>query len=129
MTAQLSFDPSLKPSLRKRFFSRPLDGAISLIGLAVAAWVLWHLFTWAVLNAVWSSPDGTSAVCRDIKGACWAVINVRWRLIMFGLFPYEEQWRSTLQSSPSPSCLACHDSGRLRGWLCFGCRGSLYSTY
>ena len=100
MTVHLAFDPSLKPSLRQRFFSRPLDGVISLIGLAIAAWILWHLFSWAVLHAVWASSDGTSEVCRDIEGACWAVIHVRWRLILFGLFPYEEQWRSTL------ACLA-----------------------
>jgi len=79
-----------------RFFRTPVDAAISLTGLAFLAWVAWKLLDWGILNAVWTSPDGTSAVCRDIEGACWAVINVRWRLILFGLYPYDEQWRSTL---------------------------------
>lgn len=100
LTTTRPYDPSRKPSLRKRFFSRRADTVISLVGTTFVVWVLWHLLTWAVFNAVWTSPDGTSAVCRDIKGACWAVINVRWRLILFGLFPYDEQWRSTL------ACLA-----------------------
>ena len=100
LAAPLPFNPSSTPTLRKRFFSRPLDTAISLIGIALAAWVLWHLLGWAVLNATWISPDGTSDVCKGHTGACWAVIHVRWRLILFGLFPYEEQWRSTL------ACLA-----------------------
>lgn len=56
----------------------------------------YHILSWAVFNAVWTTPDGTSDVCRGIDGACWAVIQQRWRLISFGLFPYEEQWRSTL---------------------------------
>jgi len=28
-------------------------------------------------------------------GACWSVIDARHRLILFGLYPYEEHWRST----------------------------------
>ena len=35
-----------------------------------------------------------------MSGACWAVIQARGRLILFGLYPYEEHWRSTL------ACLA-----------------------
>ncbi|MBZ0164667.1 MAG: amino acid ABC transporter permease [Notoacmeibacter sp.] len=87
---------SLGNRLRKRYFSTPVNTSISVVGLAIMAWVIWTAFEWAVLNAVWRSPDGTSQVCRGIDGACWAVINVRWRLILFGLFPFEEQWRSTI---------------------------------
>ena len=89
-----------KTGVRSRYFARPLDTLISLVGMVLGGWVLWLVFDWAVLGAVWTSPDGTSEVCRGIDGACWAVINVRWRLILFGLFPFEEQWRSTL------ACLA-----------------------
>lgn len=91
-----TFNPSRKPGLRQRYFASPTDAAISIAGLLLAAWLLWHLLNWAVLSAVWTSPDGTSSVCEDKKGACWAVINVRWRLILFGLFPFEEQWRSSI---------------------------------
>jgi general L-amino acid transport system permease protein len=87
-------------SLKKKFFSTKVDSCISLMGLVFGTWLLWNLFQWAVLNAVWSSPDGSSSVCNGIDGACWAVIDVRWRLIIFGLFPFEEQWRSSL------ACLA-----------------------
>lgn len=93
MTAT-TYHPHRKNSLRKRFLSRPSDVIITVAGLSAAAWLLWHLLNWAVFHAVWTSPDGTSEVCRDISGACWAVISVRWRLILFGLFPFEEQWRS-----------------------------------
>ena len=82
--------------IRRRYFSTPVNTVISVVGLAFIAWVTWTVFDWAVLNAVWTTPDGTSDVCRNIDGACWAVIQVRGRLILFGLFPYEEQWRSTL---------------------------------
>ncbi|WP_127904338.1 amino acid ABC transporter permease [Solirhodobacter olei] len=92
----LPHDPTRKQAHRKRRLSRPIDMAFSALGIGLAALVLWRIFNWAVLNAVWISPDGTSKVCRGISGACWAVIDVRWRLILFGLFPFEEQWRSSL---------------------------------
>ncbi len=81
--------------LRKRFFSSAMNSVITIIVGLFLAWAVWNVFNWAILNAVWASPDGTSKVCHGIEGACWAVIDVRWRLIIFGLFPFEEQWRST----------------------------------
>lgn len=88
--------PAFLAQLRRRFFRTPFETAISLAGAAFLAWLTWSLFGWGVLRAVWTSPDGTAAVCRGSEGACWAVIHVRWRLIMFGLFPFDEQWRSTV---------------------------------
>ncbi|WP_157730703.1 amino acid ABC transporter permease [Variovorax sp. HW608] len=48
---------------------------------------------WAVLDATWQadSADQCTAV-----GACWAVIRARYRLLLFGLYPHEEQWRAAL---------------------------------
>lgn len=89
------FAVGLLAILRKRYFASPVDTVISVVGLSLILWVLVTVLDWAVVNAVWTSPDGTSQVCHSIDGACWAVINVRWRLIIFGLFPFEEQWRST----------------------------------
>ena len=58
---------------------------------------------WAFVWAVWSvpySPTGIAetAVCQNAKGfgACWAVIHDKYRLILFGRYPYEEQWRPAL---------------------------------
>ncbi len=88
--------PSLTESLRRRYFSSPGNTAISLVGGALLLWIVWTVLNWAVFKSVWTTPDGTSEVCKGIDGACWAVIHQRGRLIIFGLFPYEEQWRSTL---------------------------------
>lgn len=92
----LSHFPGRRQNLFARLFSRPVDFVISLTVLLFAAAVLWQLSKWAIFDAVWTSPDATSEVCRGVLGACWAVIDVRWRLIVFGLFPFEEQWRSSL---------------------------------
>ena len=62
-----------------------------------------RLIDWGLFNAVWSvpaTPQGTldPSNCRDIKGtgACWAVIGDKWRFILFGRYPFDEQWRAGL---------------------------------
>ena len=68
---------------------------MSLLSLAVLAFVVWNLLSWALLSAVFDPSRGPEA-CQAASGACWSVIAARWRIILFGLFPYEEQWRSAL---------------------------------
>lgn len=79
--------------VKRRFFPTPFSGFLTLAGLAFCAWVVWSVFSWAFLNAVFS---GTPADCQQAAGACWAVITARWRLMFFGLYPHEEHWRSAL---------------------------------
>lgn len=61
----------------------------------LALWLLWETvppaLNWAFVQATWSGAD--PAVCRDTGGACWALIEQRHRLILFGLYPYDEHWR------------------------------------
>jgi len=56
-----------------------------------------------LFNAVWSVPYSATgvaqtAVCQNLKGtgACWAIIADKYRLILFGRYPYQEQWRPAL---------------------------------
>jgi general L-amino acid transport system permease protein len=58
---------------------------------------------WALVNAVWSVPYNAQGVpntsaCLKMQGigACWAVIADKYRLILFGRYPYAEQWRPAL---------------------------------
>ena len=58
---------------------------------------------WAVIHAVWTvpySPQGVpnTAVCQNAKGfgACWAIIPEKYRLILLGRYPYDQQWRPAL---------------------------------
>lgn len=92
-----AFRPAgLQEKIRRRYFRTPFNAVISVLGVLFLTYLAFHAADWAIVNAVWMSPDGTSAVCRGIEGACWAVIHQRWRIIIFGLFPYDEQWRSML---------------------------------
>jgi len=87
--------PGKLEDLRRRFFATPLQALMSLISLAIMAFITWKLLNWAVFSAVFTTSGGPEA-CQAVAGACWSVIAARWRIIFFGLYPFEEQWRSAL---------------------------------
>lgn len=81
------------------WLSRNLFGGIGNTLLTLGA--LWALFVtvplfirWAFLDAVWSTPDATA--CHAAAGACWAVVPEKYRVMLFGTFPYEEHWRGVM---------------------------------
>ncbi|MBK9137061.1 MAG: amino acid ABC transporter permease [Betaproteobacteria bacterium] len=78
--------------LRRNFFDGWLTSLMTLAVLALAAWALPPLFGWSVWHAT-AVPD--NALCREIHGtgACWGVVAEKGRLIVFGRYPFEEQWR------------------------------------
>lgn len=84
--------PTFLGHIRARYFATRLDTVITLAFGAFAVWVMWSLLDWAVLSAVFGAEN--REVCTHDGGACWSVIDARWRLILFGLYPHEEQWRS-----------------------------------
>jgi len=67
----------------------------SLLFWLVLAYPAWALLDWAVVQAVFR-PD--EAACRALahSGACWGVIAEKIRPLMFGRYPFEDQWRPLL---------------------------------
>ncbi|WP_050526834.1 amino acid ABC transporter permease [Pseudorhodobacter aquimaris] len=82
-------------SLRDRYFSTLANTALTLLSAFIIGAIIWKVLNWAILGAVFSTQGGAEA-CRAASGACWSVITARWRLILFGLYPHEEHWRSGL---------------------------------
>jgi general L-amino acid transport system permease protein len=78
--------------VRLRFF----NGAHNVVLTLVIAWALVlivpDVLAWAVLDAVWTGPG---SACRSAGGACWAIVAEKYRLILFGTYPFEEHWRAT----------------------------------
>ncbi|RUV31042.1 amino acid ABC transporter permease [Mesorhizobium sp. M5C.F.Ca.IN.020.32.2.1] len=87
--------PGFAANLKRRFFATPLQALVSGVSLALLFWVAWNVLDWALFSAVFDT-SGTADACHASTGACWSVIAARWRIIFFGLYPYEEQWRSAL---------------------------------
>lgn len=80
--------------LKRHAFATPADAAISVIFFAILAYIIYVVLDWAIFGAVWSADSVDQ--CPDARGACWSVIDARHRLILFGLYPFEHHWRSTL---------------------------------
>lgn len=70
------------------------DWKTTLSTLVIGAILLWYIpqiLNWTLLSASWlPSYDACRA---DGVGACWGVVAEKYRLIIFGRYPFEEQWR------------------------------------
>ncbi|HNT39736.1 MAG TPA: amino acid ABC transporter permease [Rubrivivax sp.] len=81
--------------MRSRLFDGPLNSALTVALLALLALALPPLLSWGLLHAVFGADNDA---CRAAygSGACWGVVAEKGRLIVFGRYPYAEQWRPLL---------------------------------
>ena len=84
--------------LRRKLFSSWASALATLLIVVLAGKVLPGFVEWSVTQAVFVADAG---LCRalDGSGACWGVIAEKWRLILFGRYPYAEQWRPALATA------------------------------
>jgi len=73
------------------------NGVFNSILTIVTLFLLWKvvppLFRWAFIDSAWHT---TGQACKQAAGACWSVISMNYRFILFGFYPYEQQWRPFL---------------------------------
>ena len=81
--------------LRANLFSSWLSAVVTLLLLLLIGRALYGIVQWGVVNAIWWVPDNQTQPCRAIRGvgACWAVVTEKHRFILFGTYPFDEQWR------------------------------------
>ena len=80
--------------LRANLFNGPLNTVLTLVALYAIATTVPGVVRWAFVDATWFAEKG--ADCKAATGACWAFIGEKWRFILFGRFPYAEQWRPSV---------------------------------
>jgi len=97
--------------VRRNLFGSALDSGITVICTLLLAYLIYQLVDWAFLSSIWSAEDAAS--CKKATGACWSVIDARHRIILFGLFPFEEHWRSAV------ACVVIIVTGVLSCWSKF----------
>jgi general L-amino acid transport system permease protein len=81
--------------LRGNLFSDLFSSLTTLLLLAVALHWLPGLVDWLLLQAVFR-PDADACNAVNHTGACWGVVAEKYRFILFGRYPYAEQWRPLL---------------------------------
>lgn len=112
--------------VRRRFgfvaglFDTWLNAGVTLVLAWLIVRIALALWDWAIVRGVWQAE--TAEECARAGGMCWAFLADRWRLILFGPYPYAEQWRPALAMalfalllgvSLSPRMWAAHRSRRV----------------
>lgn len=89
-------DPEPAPILERRsgailrsLFGNLISASLTLLLGAMIVALVPKLLSWAVINGVWS---GGGKECVS-AGACWAFLRAKYPLILFGIYPPDQQWR------------------------------------
>lgn len=97
---------------RANLFATVPSTIATVVFAATLARALPRIARWAVTGAVWSADYDA---CRQLayRAACWGFVAEKHRLILFGRYPYPEQWRplvgtllvvAALGASAHPRC-------------------------
>jgi len=78
---------------RNNLFNGWFNSILTLVTLFFLGKTVPPLLRWAFVNSAWNT---TGQGCREAAGACWSIISTNFRFIIFGFFPYEQQWRPLL---------------------------------
>jgi general L-amino acid transport system permease protein len=78
--------------LRRNLFAGWTSSIATVMILALFVYLIPGIVEWGLIHAVFK-PDNDA--CREMSGsgACWGVIAEKYRLIIFGRYPFEQQWR------------------------------------
>lgn len=80
------------PWVRSNLFGSIGSSIITLAIVALALAIVPSLLKWGVVDAVFAP---NLAACQQARGsgACWGVIGEKLRIILFGRYPFAQQWR------------------------------------
>jgi len=76
---------------RANLFNSWFNALLTIAIVLVLVRIVPSVFDWSVVRASVDAPN--IAACHERGGACWAFIVDWYRFILFGRFPYDQQWR------------------------------------
>lgn len=74
----------------KNLFGTPSNALITVFCVLALGLVAKVAIGWLLIDAIFT---GTPADCKAGGGACWPFLGAKLRYMIFGFYPYEEQWR------------------------------------
>lgn len=83
--------------MQSNLFSSLPNALVSVLIIGMLLWWLPGTFHWFIGGAVF---DNDIDACRALDGsaACWGLITEKYRLILFGRYQFDQQWRPLLAS-------------------------------
>src|ERR1043166_7620958 len=85
------------PWIRANLFANWMSTVTTIIIIVLALWFLPGFVRWAYVDAVFR-PDSDACQAARGLGACWGFVTEKWRLIVLGRYPFDEQWRPAIAS-------------------------------
>jgi general L-amino acid transport system permease protein len=85
----------LLPWVRRNLFGNLASAVATLVLAAAAVWWLPGALNWLIFKAVWVPKVEQCQAAREV-GACWGVVAEKYRLIIFGRYPFDQQRRPAL---------------------------------
>jgi general L-amino acid transport system permease protein len=82
--------------IRRNLLATPFDAALTVLVLVLLAWIVPPALGWLFFDAVWGRQGVAACDAARGQGACWAVVWEKHRFMLFGVYPFEEQWRPGL---------------------------------
>jgi len=76
--------------IRTNLFKGWFNSILTVITLYFLWTIIPPLIRWAFIDSLWTS---SGAECHQAGGACWSIIPANIRFIIFGFYPYNQQWR------------------------------------
>lgn len=83
--------PRMLRWVHRNFFDGWQNVLLAALGIWLLASTLPGVWRWLISDSR-VAPAGYND-CIAAGGACWAFLQAKWRLILFGTYPYNEQWR------------------------------------
>jgi general L-amino acid transport system permease protein len=100
--------------VRANLFNSLPSAVLTIIALFVLIEALPPFFRWALIDSDWHAASG--AACRQSAGACWAYVGEWFRFILFGRYPYAEEWRPLVVIFVFIGMFGASCERRLWGW-------------
>jgi general L-amino acid transport system permease protein len=88
----------LIPWIRANLFGGWSSTLVTLVLVVLAVYLVPRLLNWGLFDAVFATNADACQAARGV-GACWGVIVEKFRLIIFGRYPYEDQWRPEIATA------------------------------
>ncbi|MHA1165113.1 MAG: amino acid ABC transporter permease, partial [Alphaproteobacteria bacterium] len=79
--------------IRKNLLSSWTNATLTLIGLYGLWVILPPFYDWAFGDAIFNAADRAECQSKG-DGACWAFIQERFKIFIYGFYPEPERWRS-----------------------------------
>ena len=78
--------------MKANLFGSWFDATITVIILLAIVLSLPQALNWMLIHAI---VERNADLCQNARGvgACWGVVAEKYRVIIFGRYPFEEQWR------------------------------------